>query len=91
MRSDDVRDPSLLVKHELIGLQVEVISASDPTLVGLKGRIVDETRNTLTIEGSGRERMIPKRGSVFRFEVGGKVDVEGERILFRPEDRIKRA
>lgn len=91
MRSDDVRDPNFLVKHELIGLQVEVISATDPTVVGLKGRVVDETRNTLIIEGAGRERMIAKRGSVFRFGVGGGVDVEGERILFRPEDRIKRA
>lgn len=82
---------SVLVKHELIGLQVEVVSSTDPTHVGLRGRVVDETRNTLTLEIGTAEAMVPKRSSVFRFKVGRDVEIEGERILYRPEDRIKRA
>lgn len=84
-------NPSVLVKHELIGLEVEVVSSTDPTHVGKRGRVVDETRNTMTLEAQGIECMVPKRGTVFRFKVGRDVDIEGERILYRPEDRVKRA
>lgn len=80
-----------LRKRELIGLPVEVVGATDPTMRGLKGRVVDETRNMLVIEVQGAEKMIPKRGNRFRFETRGGVEVDGEDILYRPEDRIKKA
>jgi ribonuclease P protein subunit POP4 len=84
-------NPKVLVKHEFIGLEVAVVAASDPTQIGVRGRVVDETRNTITIDVNGVEKVVQKRGAVFRFEVDGEVDIDGERILFRPEDRIKRA
>ena len=39
-----------VLQHELIGLKAEVVESSNPQLVGRKGKIVDETRNTLTLE-----------------------------------------
>ena len=78
-------------KGELIGLQVEVIGATDPSQVGLRGRVVDETMKTIIIEKEGKEKMIQKKGAVFRFDVRGGIEVHGEDILFRPEERIKRA
>lgn len=80
-----------LRKHELIGLGVEVVRATDPSLVGLKGRVVDETRNMLLVETGGGEKMVPKRGNRFRFDIQGGTEVEGDDIAFRPEDRIKKA
>lgn len=80
-----------LHKHELIGLDVEVVVATDPTLRALSGRVVDETRNMLVIEVQGVEKMVSKKGSRFRFPTRGGVEVEGEDILYRPEDRIKKA
>jgi ribonuclease P protein subunit POP4 len=80
-----------LRKHELIGLDVEVVAATDPTQERLRGRIVDETRNTLVLEVRGDEKRIPKRGSRFRFEIQGGVEVDGDEIRFRPEDRVKKA
>jgi ribonuclease P protein subunit POP4 len=80
-----------LRKHELIGLDVEVVVATDPTQERLRGRIVDETRNTLVLEVRGDEKRIPKRGSRFRFEIQGGVEVDGDEIRFRPEDRVKKA
>lgn len=44
--------PAELPYHELIGLLVKVDSSCDPTLNGLSGRVVDETRNTIKIETS---------------------------------------
>ncbi|MGQ0797322.1 MAG: ribonuclease P protein component 1 [Methanobacteriota archaeon] len=78
-------------KHELIGLRVRIVRATDPGFAGLEGRVVDETRNMLVVDVAGKEKMVPKQGSRFRFEVQGGTEVEGDEIRFRPEDRIKKA
>ena len=80
-----------LRKHELIGLQVEVVAATDPSQEHMRGLVVDETRNTLVVEVRGEEKRIPKHGSRFRFDVQGGTEVDGEEIRFRPEDRVKKA
>ena len=79
-----------LRKHELIGLSVIVREATDPTLVGLRGRVVDETRNTLLVETAKGEKRVPKKGAEFAFGSEG-VPIRGDDLLFRPEERIKRA
>jgi ribonuclease P protein subunit POP4 len=43
--------PETLPRHELAGLQVAVVDAPNPDLVGIAGRVVRETRGTLVIEG----------------------------------------
>ncbi len=93
MRSGDIgkRSKKSLVKHELIGLDVRVAEATDPSHRGMEGRVVDESRQTLRIAVGDREITIPKRGSTFAFQWGGEVLVPGERLLYRPEDRIKKA
>ena len=80
-----------LRKHELIGLQVRVMRSTDPGQRDLSGRVVDETRNMLVVEVGGVDKRIPKQGSRFRFDVQGGLEVEGDEIRFRPEDRVKKA
>jgi ribonuclease P protein subunit POP4 len=80
-----------LRKHELIGLEVEVLQATDPSQAHVRGRVVDESRNTLVLEIHGDEKRIPKHGSRFRFEIQGGLELDGEEIRFRPEDRVKKA
>ena len=80
-----------LRKHELIGLPVLVSASTDPTLVGLRGVVTDETRNTLLVETAKGEKRVPKHGTAFTFEVQGGARVAGDDLLFRPEDRIKKA
>ena len=76
------------VTTELIGLDVEVLS--EP-FSGVSGKVVDETKNTFTIESAGTERMVPKPGNVFRFAYEGRtIDISGSEIMHRPEDRIKK-
>ncbi len=84
--------PRSLIHHELIGLEVEIISSNDPTHKGVIGRILDETRNTLLIETRSRRGVrIPKDISTFLFKIpdGRKVLVEGHIIVGRSEDRLK--
>ncbi|MFQ6127633.1 MAG: ribonuclease P protein component 1 [Thermoplasmata archaeon] len=85
------RRSRLLYKHELIGLDVEVLSSTCQNLVGFRGTVVDETKNTLVIEVRNLEKKVPKRGTRFRFHINGGVEIDGARLLHRPEDRTKRA
>ena len=39
-----------LIRHELIGLCAEVAESSNKTQKGIRGLVVDETKNLLTIE-----------------------------------------
>lgn len=93
MRSHEVERSRrrFLAKHELIGLAVRVEEASDPSQRGREGRVVDETLKTLVLEAHGKELRIPKKGATFRFLLDGDVVVRGERLLYRPEDRVKKA
>ena len=36
--------------HELIGLELKVVYSSNPSLIGLSGTVIDETKKTLLIE-----------------------------------------
>jgi ribonuclease P protein subunit POP4 len=79
-----------LMKGELIGLKVRVAQSKDPTLVGVEGKIVDETKHLLVIENKGKEKKLVKAICRFEFPTQ-KVRLDGKRIMYRPEDRIKRA
>lgn len=83
-----------LTQHELIGFEVEVVEASHRGYVGLKGKVIDETKNMLVIESNEKEKKIPKLNTVFKFKISQEekeVTVRGSNLLFRPEDRIKKA
>jgi len=106
VRQDAMRTRSNIGKHELIGLDMEVLSATDKKLVGTKGTIVDETRNMLIMiirtdkdpEMKNRKEIkIQKKGTTIRLKLEdgpdgrpGLVDLDCDKVMFRPEDRIKR-
>jgi ribonuclease P protein subunit POP4 len=78
-------------RRELIGLEAEVVESTCDRYLGIRGRVVDESRNTLTIEQDGREKMVPKDCCRFKFYEGPQAHtVSGKDIKFRPEDRIKK-
>lgn len=83
--------PKNLIKHELIGLTVEIADSTNKFQIGLKGLVVDETKNTLIIETEKGIKKIQKKGSVFIFKISSekKVKVSGNKIAVRPEDRLK--
>jgi len=85
-------DKNNILIHEFMGLEVEIAKSTCRNLIGKKGRIVNETRNTIEIEGKGKTMIIPKRSSTFRFCLPGgeSVDVEGRLVEYNPEDRPKR-
>ena len=81
-----------LVHHEFIGLRVQATNVKDSSLK-LVGTIIDETKNTIKIEDNNKiEKIIPKKSSIFVFELpnGEKIEINGEILSIRPEDRIKK-
>jgi ribonuclease P protein subunit POP4 len=83
--------PENLIKHELIGLQAEVAKSTNKFQVGIKGLVVDETKNLLAIETADGVKRVQKKGAEFIFTISDskKVKVNGTIIVKRPEERIK--
>lgn len=78
--------PENLPRHELIGLECEVVESTDESQVGLEGEVLDETQSLLKIDG----KEVEKKNCVFRFTLldGRKVKLDGRLIAKRPEERI---
>lgn len=76
-----------MAQREFIGRRVTVAEHSDPSLRGLAGTVVDETRETLSIKAADGRKRVAKRGGSFDFD--GET-VAGDRIAFRPQDRTRR-
>lgn len=84
--------PENLVRNELIGLEAKVVESTNKDAVGLEGTVTDETRNTITIRTSKGSRNLVKEQCIFSFLLssGQRVKVDGNVIIGRPEDRIKK-
>jgi ribonuclease P protein subunit POP4 len=86
----NMRKADNILRHELIGLPCKIISASNKSQIGLTGKIIDETMKTIVIKNN-EEKRVPKKNTVFRIELGKKkVDIDGNYLISRPEDRIKK-
>ena len=81
-----------IVQHEFIGLEAKVARSSNPHLVGIAGKVFDETRNTFTILHGDRRKVIVKDTAAFEFALpdGAVVEIDGKVIMGRPEDRLKK-
>jgi ribonuclease P protein subunit POP4 len=82
--------PQNVIRHELIGLDVLVSGAVNPLHRGLTGRIIDETKNLLSIETSNGVKRIPKMDSRFQLHLPGSelVEIDGSVMALAPEKRI---
>ena len=82
--------PESLVRHELAGLDVEVVESPNPDLVGIAGRVVDETTNTLLVAAGDGVKQVPKAAATFRFRLeDAAVLVDGDRLVARPARRTE--
>ena len=81
-----------IVQHEFIGFETKVVKSSNPDLVGITGKVVDETRNTFTILHDNKEKVVVKEIAVFDFALpdGTIIEMDGKVIMGRPEDRLKK-
>ena len=59
--------PETLPRHELVGLPVRVVGATDPGRVGTGGTVQRETERTLVVRTDSGAVQVPKRGATFEF------------------------
>lgn len=81
-----------IVEQELIGSTIEVVDASHKGYIGMKGRVIDETKNTFLIELENKKTIrMPKNNVKFKFTFLNKnaVAIDGRKLIHRPEDRLK--
>ena len=83
-----------IIKEELIGLQAEIIDAKNKSLIGIKGRIINETKFTLEIEtamGIKKIKKILKEQVTLKLPYKGRVlAVEGKLLVGRGYERLRR-
>ena len=78
-----------ITRHELIGLDTQVVESSNLQLVGLNGRVINETKSMITINTKKGKKMIPKLNSNLKFFIKGESFlVKGSSIAKRPFERI---
>ena len=67
---------------------ITVVESLDPSLVGLTGTVLEETRRTIRVlTDSGRVRLAK---NVITFRIDSGEIIEGSSVTQRPEDRINR-
>jgi len=70
-----------------LGLEIEILDSFDPSLIGVKGKIVFESRNMFGILRSDLNRIIhvPKSICIFKIKLSKKrhIIVKGEELVNR--------
>jgi len=75
---------------EYLGLDIEIIESGDESQRGLKGKVYNETKNTFVIETKNGLKRVGKKGKKFMLmNEKEKIYVDGDKINYRPEERIK--
>ena len=85
-------DRKKIAREEFIGLHVTIRECMDSKWIGKSGVIIDETKNTFLIRINDKNKKIGKKIAKFEFENDEKKTIlNGSKIAYRSEDRIKKA
>lgn len=84
-----------VLRSELISEEIEILKSKNKSLIGLKGKIVDETKNLLVVETKKANKLVEKK--ILKAHVTIKMSykgknyvVDGKLLLARPWERIKK-
>ena len=81
--------PENITSHEFIGLHTEIANSSNPQVIGLNGRIVNETKSMFTINTDKGTKSIAKSNNIWKFSIQDKeIMVDGSKITKRPFERL---
>lgn len=90
-------NPKYLIYHDLIGIETQALRNDKIKGGNFKsiGTVIDETKNMLISEINNKKKMYLKNNHLFRFKLPNDdgepivLEVEGRKIVGRPENRIK--
>ena len=76
-------------RHELIGLNTQIVNSTNQQVIGLNGTIINETKSMFTINTKKGMKNIPKSTNDWKFTVQNKeITINGSKISKRPFERI---
>ena len=82
-------NPENLVFHEMIGQHTSVDTSSNESIIGINGKIIDETKSMFSIKTIHGVKHIPKNHSNWEFHLlDQKIILAGSKLNRRSEDRL---
>jgi ribonuclease P protein subunit POP4 len=76
------------ITQNYIGKQIKVINSSCPSLIGMEGKIVDETKHTFKITLNNELKKLNKTQISFKINQNNYV-IDGKKIIKQPWERLK--
>ena len=78
-----------ITSHEFIGLEAQVIHSSNPQVIGINGRIIEETKSMLKLETKNGIKQLAKIHNDWKFRINNEdIIVNGSKIAKRSFDRL---
>ena len=79
-----------LARGEIIGWNAKIVSSKNKANTGIEGKIIDETKNTLTLKTQKGKKRVIKKNIVISFKMKkNEITINGEKLQGAPEERIK--
>ena len=76
-------------RNEMIGKMVEILQSKNQSLTGLKGKIIDETQNTITINSKHVIKKIIKNQVTMKLlKNKNEQIIDGKNIVGRSHERV---
>jgi ribonuclease P protein subunit POP4 len=81
-----------IIRYDFIGTEGKIAGSPHAGYVGIRGEVINETKNTFTIMHKGKTKSVIKSLAVFNFKFsdGTIVKIDGKLLVGRPEDRLKK-
>lgn len=78
-----------LLVHELIGLDATVLKSNNKQIVGISGKIIDETKSMFSLDTKNGIKKIPKENTEWKFSFDNNESiVNGNLLTKRPQERL---
>ncbi len=75
--------------HEIIGLGVEVVNSTNPQIIGISGKIINETKSMFVLNTKKGIKKLPKENSMWKFLLDDTTIVlSGKLLKKRPYERL---
>ena len=78
-----------IASHELIGLQAQIVDSNNKQIVGLAGKVVDETKFMFTLSTQNGLKRLPKDSAHWKFFFEqGQATIDGAKLTKRSYERM---
>ena len=75
-------------EYDLIGQEVTISESKNKEIIGLKGKVIMETKNMITLKTDNEEKSIPK--DICQFSNSqGLLETDSTKLSKRPHERME--